>query len=154
LQRRKSRLVVDCRDFVFDAVSLQKNNVKREFCGQALSGAPLLLRVETSERAAIDSSVASQITCRYIVTASLVAASADLGRNDTSLPWGGYFDIKANFDIQNLSHSFHHVGLSVDINRGSMDKNAIAYLTKFMKQHRGIRYIERPQIHYGFNGGN
>lgn len=74
--------------------------------------------------------------------------------NDMSLPWGGYFDIKANFDIQNPSHSFHRVGLSVDINRGSMDKNAIGYLTKFMKQHRGIRHIERPQIHYGFNGGN
>jgi hypothetical protein len=71
LRQRKSRQVIDCRDFVFDAVSLQKNKVKRAFYEQALGGNPLVLKTDTSGRAVVDSLVASQIAGRYIVTASL-----------------------------------------------------------------------------------
>lgn len=57
-------------------MSLQKNKVKGAFCGRVLSGDPLLLRADTSGRAVVDSFVASQVAGRYIVTASLAAASA------------------------------------------------------------------------------
>jgi hypothetical protein len=76
VRQRKSRQVVDCRDFIFGAVSLQKNKAKEAFCGQVLSGDWLLLRADIRGRAVVDSLVASQIAGRYIVTASLAAASA------------------------------------------------------------------------------
>lgn len=46
------------------------------FYGQGESGNPLILKTDISGRAVVDSLVASQIAGRYIVTASLVAASA------------------------------------------------------------------------------
>jgi len=76
--------------------------------------------------------------------------------NDMSLWWGGYFDIRANFDVDVLkpSHSFHRVGLSVDINKADMNKIKVEKLTNRMRLRRAVRNSERPQIHYGFNGGN
>ena len=76
--------------------------------------------------------------------------------NDMSLPWGGYFDLKANFDIdaEKPSHLYHRVGLSVDINNRDkrMNKDQLEELTNIMLSHHGKRYPETP-IHYGFNGG-
>ena len=46
------------------------------FYGQGQSGNPLILKTDMSGRAVVDSLVASQIAGRYIVTASLAAASA------------------------------------------------------------------------------
>jgi hypothetical protein len=40
--------------------------------------------------------------------------------NDMSLVWGGLFDLGADWNIERPSHSFHRVGLSVDINMGVM----------------------------------
>jgi hypothetical protein len=76
--------------------------------------------------------------------------------NDLSLVWGGYFDIRANWDFDNPrpSHSFHRVGLSVDINMGEMSRRELNELTKYVISYSGNRHPERPQIHYGFNGGN
>jgi hypothetical protein len=86
-----------------------------------------------------------------------------LGINDMSLPWGGYFDLNANFDSDALkpSHSFHRVGLSVDINNTA--DGDIRYedgtltdkgkeLRNIMKRYGGKKYPETP-IHFGFNGG-
>jgi hypothetical protein len=75
--------------------------------------------------------------------------------NDMSLLWGGYFDIRANFDVdaEKPSHSFHRVGLSVDINRVKMSNNQLRKLTEFMGVHQGKRYRGEQQIHYGFGGG-
>jgi hypothetical protein len=136
-------------------VSLQKNKVKRASYEQALGGNPLVLKTDTSGRAVVDSLVASQIAGRYIVTASLAAVSAGLGINDKSLVWGGYFDIRATFDVdaERPKHSLHRVGLSVDINHNAMNEDQIAKLTELMNRHQGFRYREE-QIHYGFNGGH
>ncbi len=81
-----------------------------------------------------------------------IAMSVSL--NDMSLPWGGYFDIAAGWNVDHPSHSFHRVGLSVDINKGSMNAVHLKQLTDSMKKFTGIRNREKPQIHYGFNGGN
>jgi murein endopeptidase len=76
LRERKSRRVIDCRDFVFDAVNLWNNKLEGAFYKQVLSGNPLILKTDISGRAVVDSLVASQIASTYIVTASLAAASA------------------------------------------------------------------------------
>jgi len=84
-----------------------------------------------------------------------------LGVNDMSLLWGGLFDISGNWNIDHPSHSFHRVGLSVDINNTA--DGDIRYedgtltgkgdrLRKFMLKYGGKKYPE-TQIHFGFNGG-
>jgi hypothetical protein len=74
--------------------------------------------------------------------------------NDMSLVWGGLFDIGADWNIERPSHSFHRVGLSVDINLGTMNRRQLNQLTGYVSRRGGIRHTERPQIHYGFSGGN
>jgi len=74
--------------------------------------------------------------------------------NDMSLLSGGLFDISADWNTEHASHSFHRVGLSVDVNKNGLNPDDIIFLTKFMKMRGGIRNSERPQIHFGFNGGN
>jgi hypothetical protein len=76
VRQRKSRQVIDCRDFVFGAASLQKNRVKKAFYRQVLSADSLILRADIGGRPTVDPPLASEITGRYIVTASLAAASA------------------------------------------------------------------------------
>ena len=200
------------------------------FFGQMKQGNPLTLLTDEMGVAVVDSFIASQISGKYLVTASLVSDPAtkdtvnletkvpglvnfrdlivlnerpftfaqsetgtanhpnntwcttEMGNNlflaildfyewtrtpkrganpiqtsinDMSLVWGGYFDIRGNFDAdaKKPTHSFHRVGQSVDINPLTMSKNQKRKLTEFMGQHRGVRYREL-HIHYGFNGGN
>jgi hypothetical protein len=73
--------------------------------------------------------------------------------NDMSLPFGGLFDIEGDWKTDHPSHSFHRVGLSVDINRNHMSNSKLAKLTYYLGLHGGKRYRE-DQIHYGFVGGN
>ncbi len=73
--------------------------------------------------------------------------------NDMSLIWGGYFDIRANwdFDSNQPSHKLHRVGLSVDINHGDMNADQLDQLDRTITRlHHGRRDSERPQIHYEF----
>jgi|GEM_PF-6942757 len=91
-----------------------------------------------------------------------------LGINDMSLKWGGVFDIKGDWNVPgSSSHSFHRVGLSVDIDNADLktqnprkpkdDKAKIltlrgTNLQRIMLQYGGKLYNE-PQIHFGFDGG-
>jgi hypothetical protein len=85
-----------------------------------------------------------------------------LGVNDMSLTWGGLFDIDGDWNIDNPSHSFHRVGLSVDINNtgdgdiryedGTLTEKG-KKLREYMKKYGGKKYPEE-KIHFGFNGGN
>lgn len=76
-----------------------------------------------------------------------------LSINDMSLPWGGAFDYMGKWNV-NSEHTFHRVGLSVDINRNGMPDYVVDQLTVFMHDHKGNRNPEKS-IHYGFfNGGN
>ena len=74
--------------------------------------------------------------------------------NDMSLVWGGLFDLRADWNVEHPSHSFHRVGLSADVNMGAMNQDQLEKLTKYVFSYGGVRHRERPQIHYGFNGGN
>jgi hypothetical protein len=75
--------------------------------------------------------------------------------NDLSLPLGGRFDISGSWDGRNSQyHLYHRTGTSVDINMGNMSQRQLIQLTRIMRIHHGFRNRERPQIHYGFNGGN
>ena len=76
-----------------------------------------------------------------------------LGVNDMSLEWGGAFDFPGRW-VFGTEHSFHRVGLSVDINNSAMSSDQLQYLTNLVENRRGTRNPERPQIHYGFDGGN
>ncbi|MFA3783608.1 hypothetical protein ABRY23_11155 [Melioribacteraceae bacterium 4301-Me] len=76
-----------------------------------------------------------------------------LAVNDMSLIWGGAYEYNGDWNVYS-HHSFHRVGLSVDINRSGMNDFEINMLTIFMLKNKARRYPERPQIHYGFLGGN
>lgn len=75
-----------------------------------------------------------------------------LGVNDMSLETGGSFDIQGRWNF-NSSHSFHRVGLSVDIDRSGMNSRQLDELTAIIANRGGVRYPERT-IHYGFDGGH
>lgn len=86
--------------------------------------------------------------------------------NDLSLMLGGLFDIAADWKVDNPSHSFHRVGLSVDINNTGLrvvvddpdnPERKISVLTSrgrrlenLFQKRDAIRYPE-PQIHFGFD---
>jgi hypothetical protein len=74
-----------------------------------------------------------------------------LGINDMCLEWGGAFDIPGQW-MFGSQHSFHRVGLSVDIDNSGMNTDQMDNLTKIMKAFGGEKYKE-PTIHYGFDGG-
>jgi hypothetical protein len=84
-----------------------------------------------------------------------------LGINDMSLEWGGAFDIPGTWVFKN-EHSFHRVGLSVDIdNAGIKEKDPKdpnkrvltsprgRELNRIMTDYGGTIYDEGP-IHFGF----
>ncbi|MBI1936570.1 MAG: hypothetical protein HYS25_00445 [Ignavibacteriales bacterium] len=73
--------------------------------------------------------------------------------NDMSLIWGGSYEYNADWNVYK-SHSFHRVGTSVDINRTGMSDDELKKLTEIINKNYGKRDPERPQIHYGFLGGN
>jgi len=74
--------------------------------------------------------------------------------NDMSLIWGGAFEYEGDWNLSS-QHSFHRVGLSVDINRGSMEGWHVDQLTVIIEErYGGSRHRERPRIHYGFDGGH
>ena len=82
-----------------------------------------------------------------------------LGINDMCLEWGGAFDFPGKW-IFIKDHSFHRVGLSVDID------NYLGYLRKadgtltdkgeqlkvFMEKYGGQKYNKEKPIHFGFDG--
>lgn len=79
--------------------------------------------------------------------------------NDMSLEWGGVFDIWGKWDLIR-QHSFHRVGLSVDINRnpgnlrnddGSLTSKG-RKLKDLIEARGGVKYPEET-IHYGFDQG-
>jgi hypothetical protein len=76
-----------------------------------------------------------------------------LGVNDMGLEWGGVFEYPGKWEF-GVKHSFHRIGLSVDIDRSKMTDEQLDKLTEVMKSLGGIRNSEKPQIHYGFDGGN
>ena len=74
--------------------------------------------------------------------------------NDLSLPLGGRFDISARWDGRDSQdHLYHRVGTSVDVNQTLSDAQ-LRKLTVFMENAGLERNAERPQIHYGSDGGN
>jgi hypothetical protein len=87
-----------------------------------------------------------------------------LGINDMSLEWGGVFDIFGNWNLNN-EHSFHRVGLSVDIDNAGLKEDdpknpRERMLTRrgqeferIMKGFGGKMYDEGP-IHFGFEKRN
>lgn len=80
--------------------------------------------------------------------------------NDISLVLGGSYEYNGDWNL-NRRHSFHRVGLSVDMEKFNtvdgevieLTDEQIEKLTEFMKKYGGIKYDEEP-IHYGFDGGN
>jgi len=76
-----------------------------------------------------------------------------IGVNDMSLEWGGAFDFPGTWSF-NSEHSFHRIGLSVDIDGSNMTPGQLERLTGFMDNYDGERNSEQPQIHFGFNEGN
>ena len=70
--------------------------------------------------------------------------------NDMSLNTGGKFDIAGHWVPLDSAHSFHRVGFSIDLNRGSMTNRYIIELVRIMKAHDALRNKERPRIHFGF----
>ena len=82
-----------------------------------------------------------------------------IGINDMCLQWGGAFDIPGTWKFSD-EHSFHRVGLSVDIDNwpgdlrksdGSLNDNG-EQLKEIMDKRGGKKYKE-PTIHFGFDGG-
>lgn len=88
--------------------------------------------------------------------------------NDMSLKWGGVYDFKGNWNLGG-EHSFHRVGLSVDINNTGFDfkvqdpQKPNDPKAKILSQ-KGRKLVEiigwyggkiydEPQIHFGFDGG-
>ena len=88
-----------------------------------------------------------------------------LGINDMSIEWGGAFDVPGTW-IFNNQHSFHRIGLSVDIDNSGLktvdpkdprkERKVLSRrgeeLKKLMEKYNGSMYDEGP-IHFGFNGG-
>ncbi len=74
--------------------------------------------------------------------------------NDMSLRFGGRFDISGRWDGRNSGyHQYHRVGSSVDVNQ-TLSTVQLRKLTRYLEQSGIERNDERPQIHYGSNGGN
>ena len=80
--------------------------------------------------------------------------------NDMSLEWGGAFDIHGRWNLKG-DHSFHRVGLSVDIERdpgglrrddGVLTRSG-ERLKTIVETYGGKKYKEE-NIHFGFDGGN
>jgi hypothetical protein len=81
-------------------------------------------------------------------------AAIPVSLNDMSLPRGGRFDISARWNGRNSqAHLFHRVGTSVDVNQ-TLNNVQLSKLTRFMRRRGLERNAERPEIHYGSNGGN
>ena len=87
-----------------------------------------------------------------------------LAINDMSLEWAGVFDIYGNWNL-NKDHSFHRVGLSVDIDNAALKEDDPKNpkekkltrrgqgLERFVKDSGGKMYDEGP-IHFGYEKGN
>jgi hypothetical protein len=74
--------------------------------------------------------------------------------NDMSLPYGGRYDISGLWDGRDSQyHKYHRLGTSVDVNP-TLDSAQVFRLTRYMAESGLERNGERPQIHYGSNGGN
>jgi hypothetical protein len=82
-----------------------------------------------------------------------------VGINDMCLEWGGVFDIFGDWNL-NKKHSFHRVGLSVDIDNkpgdlrekdGTLTEKG-KKLKEFMEKCGAIKY-EEETIHFGFDNG-
>jgi hypothetical protein len=74
--------------------------------------------------------------------------------NDMSLLFGGRFDISGRWDGRNSQqHLYHRVGKSIDVNQ-TLSSAQLRQLTFFMRRRGLLRNAERPQIHYGSDGGN
>ncbi|MCL5268339.1 MAG: Ig-like domain-containing protein [Bacteroidetes bacterium] len=80
--------------------------------------------------------------------------------NDMSLPWGGVYDIDADW---RSPHQLHRIGRSVDINNGGLYQEynsnhpSLAMMTKLGKElqrwmnfHQGYRIPEGRSVHYEF----
>ncbi len=91
-------------------------------------------------------------------------SAVELGINDMCLNWGGAFDFPGQWKFGS-AHSFHRVGLSVDIDNAGLKKtdpnnskkkiltDRGLKLQKIMKTYGGYIYDEN-EIHFGFNNGN
>jgi hypothetical protein len=86
--------------------------------------------------------------------------SVIVGINDMSLEWGGVFDIRGKWNL-NSEHSFHRVGLSVDIDREPgglrLDDGALTdkgKKLKYLMEQRGAKKYPEVTIHFGFDGAN
>ncbi|MEX1277269.1 MAG: hypothetical protein WEE20_15130, partial [Bacteroidota bacterium] len=82
-----------------------------------------------------------------------------LAINDMTLRWGGVFDIDGTWNL-NEKHSFHRVGLSVDINRDPgglrLDNGTLTRTGRKLNhimQKRGARKYPEVRIHFGFDNG-
>jgi hypothetical protein len=84
-----------------------------------------------------------------------------LGVNDMCLEWGGAFDFPGLWNF-NDKHSFHRVGLSVDIDNTAdgdirWQDGTLTWkgnrLKIFMEKYGGKKYDEKKSIHFGFDGG-
>ena len=77
----------------------------------------------------------------------------EVGVNDISLIYGGSYEYQGDWNL-NSKHSFHRIGLSVDIDQTLTDEQ-LDQLTRFIEDtFQGTRHPERPQIHYSFRGAN
>jgi hypothetical protein len=85
-----------------------------------------------------------------------------LGIDDMCLEWGGAFDFPGLWNFNN-DHSFHRVGLSVDIDNtqdgdlryknGTLTRKG-KKLREYMEKYGGQKYnLEKP-IHFGFDNQN
>jgi hypothetical protein len=82
-----------------------------------------------------------------------------VGVNDMSLEWGGAFDIPGRWGFSD-QHSFHRIGLSVDIDNTPGNFRAAGdtltstgnHLKKIFESYGGRKYRE-TSIHFGFDGG-
>lgn len=83
-----------------------------------------------------------------------------LGINDISLNFGGSFEYKGDWNT-NFSHSFHRIGLSVDIDRSYPINGVFKRLSDLQREKLidimkdyGAQEFNEPTIHFGFNGEN
>jgi len=97
---------------------------------------------------------------KWSISAENDGVAIRLGINDMSLPNGGAYDFHGNWNL-NFNHSFHRIGLSVDIDQQfpvnqifqELTENQREELTRIMAQFGGNEFDE-PTIHYGFGGAN
>ena len=99
----------------------------------------------------------------YDCQVELEGTALPVSINDMSLPLGGYFDLRANWDcdVANPTHRFHRIGFSVDINKNgilkcdSQGKHCVLtrkgyLLIDAMKDHHGEINNEQNRVHFGF----